>query len=68
MEILTAIEERLQSIEAEVMNLVADQQLALTEKNRRMKPLVEEKKLLERTRQELEVIRTTDYSGSCNPG
>lgn len=68
MEILTAIAERLQSIEAEVMNLVADQQLSLTEKNRRMKPLVEEKKLLERTGQELRIIRTTDYSGSCNPG
>lgn len=61
-----AIETRLKTIEKEVMELVNNRQLSLTEKNRKMKPLIDEKQLLERTLAELHAIRTTDYSGRCS--
>ncbi len=67
MQIADAIKARLGEISQAVMGLVDDQSLSLTEKNKTMKPLVEEKRLLEQTLAELERIRSTDYSGSCNP-
>lgn len=65
MEITEAIQIRIETIGREVMALVENRQISLTEKNRMMKPLVEEKQLLERTLRELHIIRTTDYSGRC---
>ena len=66
MQIIEAIQARIDAISSEVMALVDDQRLSLTEKNRRMKPLIEEKKVLERTLNELSLIAQTDYSGKCS--
>ena len=63
--VAAAIETRLKEIEAEVMALVANQQISLTQKNQQMKPLIDEKNVLERTIKELQTIRSTDYSGRC---
>lgn len=61
-----AIQARIEAISTDVMALVADQGLSLTEKNRRMKPLIDEKQVLEKTLTELTVIKQTDYSGKCS--
>jgi len=63
--VAAAIKTRLKEIEAEVMALVANQQISLTRKNQQMKPLIDEKNLLERTLKELQTIQATDYSGRC---
>jgi hypothetical protein len=59
--------ERLEEIRVEVMALVENQSISLTQKNQQMEPLVEEKKVLEHTLVYLERIKNTDYRGSCNP-
>jgi hypothetical protein len=59
--------ERLEEIRDEVMALVENQSISLTQKNQLMEPLVEEKKVLEHTLVYLERIKNTDYKGSCNP-
>ena len=60
--------ERLEEIKAEVMALVENQKLSLTEKNMLMQPLVEEKKVLENTLASLEKIKNTNYKGFCGGG
>ncbi|MEA3354391.1 MAG: hypothetical protein U9Q33_11300 [Campylobacterota bacterium] len=67
MKIINIINERLEEIQSDVMGLVENQKLSLTEKNTKMQPLVEEKKVLEHTLVYLERIKNTDYTGSCNP-
>ena len=59
--------ERIEEIRGEVMILVENQSISLTQKNQQMEPLVEEKKVLEHTLVYLEKIKNTDYRGSCNP-
>jgi hypothetical protein len=59
--------ERLEEIRGEVMQLLENQSISLTQKNQQMEPLVEEKKVLEHTLVYLERIKNTDYRGSCNP-
>ena len=65
MELIPILEQRIEVIGREVMALVANQGISLTEKNRMMKPLIDEKQVLERTLNELKTIKTTDYSGRC---
>ncbi|MEA3290513.1 MAG: hypothetical protein U9Q04_10080 [Campylobacterota bacterium] len=67
MKMINIINERLVEIQSEVMNLVEDQTISLTEKNTQMQPLVEEKKVLEHTLVYLERIKNTTYNGLCNP-
>ena len=65
MELIPIIEQRIDAIGREVMSLVENQQISLTQKNREMKPLIDEKQVLERTVKELRTIKDTDYSGRC---
>jgi hypothetical protein len=66
MKIITKIEERLQEINNEVMHLVEDQQMDLTTKNQKMHPLVDEKKILDQTLNELKAVENRDYRGLCS--
>jgi hypothetical protein len=59
--------ERIEEIKGEIMALVENQSISLTQKNQQMEPLVEETKVLEHTLVYLERIKNTDYKGSCNP-
>jgi len=61
------INNRLEEIRVEVMKLVENESLSLTQKNQQMQPLVEEKKVLEHTLVYLEKIKNTNYQGLCNP-
>ena len=65
MKSIIIINERLDEIKDEVMILVDNQKLSLTDKNIKMQPLVEETKVLEHTLVYLEKIKNTDYKGSC---
>ena len=68
MKMINMINERLEEIREEVLALVENQSISLTEKNSLMEPLVEEKKVLEHTLVYLEKIKNTNYQGLCNKG
>jgi len=65
MKSIIIINQRLEEIRDEVMKLVDNQKISLTNKNIKMQPLVEEKKVLEHTLIYLEKIKNTDYKGLC---
>jgi hypothetical protein len=66
MKSITFINQRLEQIRDEVLALVENQKLSLTNKNIKMQPLVEEKKVLEHTLIYLKKIKDTKYQGLCN--
>jgi hypothetical protein len=66
MKMIDTINERLQELQDEVEAIVANQSLNLTQKNTKMQPLVEEKKVLEHTLVYLEKIQNTNYEGYCS--
>ncbi len=68
MKSINMINNRLDEIRSEVMALVDNQKMSLTDKNIYMQPLVEEKKVLEHTLVYLEKIKNTDYRGLCGGG
>ncbi len=65
MKSIKIINERLSEIRNEVMKLIDNQKISLTDKNIEMQPLVEEKKVLEHTLLSLEKIKNTNYTGNC---
>ena len=66
MKIINDIETYLKEIEKNVMALVGDQNMDLTTKNQRMHPLVDQKKILEKTLNELKLLEQKDYRGLCS--
>jgi hypothetical protein len=68
MKSIIIINQRLDEIRNEVMALVDNQKISLTDKNVLMQPLVEEKKVLEHTLVYLEKIKNTNYRGLCGGG
>ena len=68
MKIINIINDRISEIGIEVMKLVDNQKLSLTNKNQLMQPLVEEKKVLDHTLVYLEKIKNTNYKGLCQGG
>jgi hypothetical protein len=68
MKMITILDDRLLEIRGEVLQLVDNQSISLTEKNALMQPLVEEKKVLEHTLVYLEKIKNTNYKGLCGGG
>ncbi|MEA2050351.1 MAG: hypothetical protein U9O56_06460 [Campylobacterota bacterium] len=68
MKMINIINERIKELSKEVMALVDNQKISLTDKNQLMQPLVEEKKVLEHTLVYLEKIKNTNYKGLCGGG
>jgi len=68
MKMIHIIDERIDEIKTEVLTLVDNQKINLTDKNALMQPLVEEKKVLEHTLVYLEKIKNTNYKGLCGGG
>jgi len=68
MKSIDMINGRLDEIKDEVMALVDNQKISLTQKNILMQPLVEEKKVLEHTLVYLQKIKDTNYKGLCGGG
>ena len=68
MKMIKIIQDRILEIRDEVMSIVDNQSISLTEKNQLMQPLVEEKKVMEHTLVYLEKIKNTNYKGLCGGG
>jgi len=68
MKMIKIINQRLEEIRDEVMQTVDNQKLSLTQKNVIMQPLVEEKRVLEKSLEELIKISQTNYKGLCQGG
>ncbi len=68
MKMINVINDRIEEIKEEVIHLVENQSISLTEKNALMQPLVEEKKVMEHTLVYLEKIKSTNYKGLCGGG
>ena len=68
MKMITILNNRIDEIKHEVVTLVENQKMNLTDKNALMQPLVEEKKVLEHTLVYLEKIKNTNYRGFCGGG
>jgi hypothetical protein len=68
MKMITILNDRIDEIKDEVLTLVDNQKINLTNKNALMQPLVEEKKVLEHTLVYLEKIKNTNYKGLCGGG
>jgi len=68
MKMITILNNRIDEIKEEVLALVENQKINLTDKNALMQPLVEEKKVLEHTLVYLEKIKNTNYKGLCGGG
>jgi hypothetical protein len=68
MKMITILNNRIDEIKDEVLALVDNQKINLTDKNALMQPLVEEKKVLEHTLVYLEKIKNTNYKGLCGGG
>ena len=68
MKMITILNNRIEEIKHEVVTLVENQKMNLTDKNALMQPLVEEKKVLEHTLVYLEKIKNTNYRGLCGGG
>ena len=68
MKMIDIIQTRIQEIQAEVLTIVENQTMNLTEKNALMQPLSEEKKVLQHTLVYLEKIKNTNYRGLCSGG
>jgi hypothetical protein len=65
MKMIKVIQDRIDELHTEVHIIVENKKINLTEKNKIMQPLVEEKKVLEHTLVYLEKIKNTDYKGLC---
>ena len=66
MKIIEILKQRTKVIDEEAYKIVQDQSTSLTIKNRMMEPLLDEKKILENTINELEKLKTKNYFGSCD--
>lgn len=63
--ILESIDDYLSDLEKEIMAIVADQSIPLTEKNRLMAPIADQKKVLVETKAKLDEIKHKDYEAKC---
>ncbi len=68
MKMIKVINIRLDEIKEEVLSIVDNQSISLTDKNALMQPLGEEKKVMEHTLVYLEKIKNTNYKGLCQGG
>ncbi len=59
------IDDYLKDLEEEVMSILKDISMPLTIKNQKMEPLVLQKKLLLKTKEELEKIKNTNFVAEC---
>ena len=63
--ILEQIDRYMITLEKEIMTIVNDQSIAMTEKNRLMQPIVDQKKVLLQTKKSLQDIKNKNYEAQC---
>jgi hypothetical protein len=52
-------------LEKDIMDIVSDQKIPLTEKNKLMEPIADQKKVLIYTKSALENIKNKEYKAEC---
>ena len=60
-----SIDAYLKDLEKEMLEIVDDQSIPLTEKNRLMEPIADTKKVLVQTKAALLEIKNKEYAGGC---
>ena len=63
--IFECIDGYLADLEKEILVIVADQKIPLTEKNKMMEPIADQKKVLAHTKSALETIKNKEYKAEC---
>jgi len=63
--IFECIDGYLADLEQEILVIVADQKIPLTEKNKMMEPIADQKKVLIYTKSALETIKNKEYKAEC---
>jgi len=63
--IFECIDGYLADLEKEILVIVADQKIPLTEKNKMMEPIADQKKVLIYTKSALETIKNKEYKAEC---
>ncbi len=63
--IINCIDSYLKDLENDIMGIVNDQTISLTEKNRLMEPIADQKKVLVYTKEALIKIKNTKYEAKC---
>ncbi len=64
-QIFNCIDSYLKDLEKQMMKIVEDQKIPLTEKNRLMEPIADQKKVLVYTKASLENIKNKKYEAKC---
>lgn len=63
--IFECIDGYLADLEKDIMAIVSDQKIPLTEKNKLMEPIADQKKVLVYTKSALENIKNKEYTAGC---
>ncbi len=63
--IFECIDGYLVDLEKDIMDIVSDQKIPLTEKNKLMEPIADQKKVLVYTKSALENIKNKEYKAEC---
>ena len=63
--IFKCIDGYLADLENDILKIVADQKIPLTEKNKLMEPIADQKKVLVYTKSALETIQNKEYKAEC---
>ncbi len=63
--IFKCIDGYLADLEKDIMAIVSDQKIPLTEKNKLMEPIADQKKVLVYTKSALENIKNKEYTAGC---
>ncbi len=63
--IVECIDDYLKDLESEVLKIIADTSIPLTIKNQKMEPLVDQKKILLKTKKSLEELKNKNYIAEC---
>jgi len=62
---LDCIDEFEERLKREILSIVEDQSIPLTEKNRLMAPLSDQKKIITQTKKELQSVKDRVYEAKC---
>ncbi len=63
--VFKSIDEYLKDLEKEMLDIVGDQSIPLSEKNRLMEPIADTKKVLIKTKAALNEIKNKEYIAGC---
>ena len=66
--ILNHIDNYLKDLEKEMLKIVENQSIPLAQKNKLMKPIADQKKVLINTKKELIAIKNKKYEAKCGMG